>query len=516
LTSSESVVDCKGEGTNGSTDYPGIILKLAYAAGYGPTEDAEMARDMNEKGAAEKLAGEEAKKRASADVDVTIAVEKVAMEQALALGEGVQVEFIPAFPERDIVANDTENIRIAAGETIGGVKVTKDLRNIDGMVMQIREVGRVLSPLVVSKREDGSFHLLQGFRRLNAVRRIRKTEKGTPLAESLENVPVNVYSGLTPEQERNLINDQTSKSFNRSEVLQLVFDELHGGYHPLLVAERNYQLIGRVTGADDQVRAIENEPDQDKRKEKLKAWMMSIMTQGWYACFKIGNPYKNLWLQTYLYEDGYTDNPPDVLMSTPRMKKITAAMKADQTAKEWDGKAKTGPRTAKLMAEFAQADKDKRAGLTRVRDKDKKAYRKISETVELIGRYKDGEEETYASRILSLCFKDAGDPPAVMFMTNLQRCISVYREHANYLDPGLKSVLDFVFEPGGDESDRFGEWLMDNYAKTRAGKAAAAARRKQREADGEFHEDSDEAREVIAESDVATLEPAAVNVETGV
>lgn len=419
--------------------------------------------DMNEKGS-DVRAGEEKRKRT--DVDTTVAVEKLELEQSLALGADVTVEYVAEFPEADIIAKDTENIRIAAGETIGGVKVTRDLRNIDGMVLQIKDVGKVLQPLVVSRREDGTFHLLQGFRRLNAVRRIRKMEPDTPLAATLSVIPVQVYTGLTPGQERALVNDQTAKSFNRSEVLQRVYDELQGGYHPRLVGERNYQLIGRVTGSEDLVRKIENETDAAKKKEALHSWMQNIMIQGWYACWKLGNPYRDMWLKTYLFEDGYTDEPPAVMMNTGRMKKISSAVKADQTAKEWS--EKTGPRTAKLMEEFAEEDKRRRSGETRKRDKDRKTYRKISETLELIERYKEGGEDTLASRILGLCLKDAGDPQAIGFMANLERCRAIFREHADYIGTDLRNVLGMILEPTGDEADSFGEFLMDNYTNSRA------------------------------------------------
>lgn len=112
------------------------------------------------------------------------------------------------------------------------------------------------TPLVVSKREDGTLNLLQGFRRLNAVRWIRKNEPETPLAKELEKLSVNVYHRLTEEQEKAIVNDQTSKSFSSAEVLQRLFEEWDGGYHWFTSAERNYQLIARVTSSDDIVRRI--------------------------------------------------------------------------------------------------------------------------------------------------------------------------------------------------------------------------------------------------------------------
>jgi hypothetical protein len=114
----------------------------------------------------------------------------------------------------------------------------------------------VTTPLVVSKREDGTLNLLQGFRRLNAVRWIRKNEPETPLAKELEKLSVNVYHRLTEEQEKAIVNDQTSKSFSSAEVLQRLFEEWDGGYHWFTSAERNYQLIARVTSSDDIVRRI--------------------------------------------------------------------------------------------------------------------------------------------------------------------------------------------------------------------------------------------------------------------
>ena len=94
-------------------------------------------------------------------VETQAAVEALRKEETLRFGEGVKVTYDPQFPIDEIEAPDDFNVRLKAGMTVAGSKVSHDLRNIGGMAESIRALNGITTPLVLSKRARASHRLLR-------------------------------------------------------------------------------------------------------------------------------------------------------------------------------------------------------------------------------------------------------------------------------------------------------------------------------------------------------------------
>lgn len=404
-------------------------------------------------------------------IDTTAAMEARRKEEALRFGDGVTVTYDPHFPVDNIDAPDDFNYRLKAGMVVNGIKVENDRRNIGGMAESIKALGGLTTPLVISKRADGTARLCQGYRRLNGIKLLRTQDPSSPLSQQLETVPCVIYEGLTELQERQLVNDQTSKFFTASEVFQIFKEHIDGGFGWQNTALRMYQQIGAVTGSMDKVRELDGMQDETKKMEALKEWLTTTVQQFWWNAIKAGPITTNLTLQTYMWKDGQTNIRPRVVMDSGRMRALQTQIKADRKEGKWNDLEGHGPKFNAKLAEMELADKrkydkDPNAGSGNEGEK-KPSLKKLTDVQGLIEdarktRKLPEGQQGLVERLFRVVLKDGGDPPALRAIHNFDRCKVVYELHKDFLKPELVAVFDLIFDGAEGAEEQLGSFFREN------------------------------------------------------
>lgn len=405
-------------------------------------------------------------------VETAAAVEALRKEETLRFGEGVKISYDPHFPIDDIGAPDDFNVRLKAGMVVSGMKVTHDLRNIGGMAESIRALNGITTPLVLSKRDDGSVILCQGYRRLNGAKLIRSQEPNSPLAQRLATLPCVIYEGLTEIQERQLVNDQTSKFYTASEVFQFFREQVAGGFGWENIALRMYQQIGTVTGSLDKVREIDSIQDEKKKRDELVAWLTTTVQQFWWNAIKAGPITTDLTLQTYMWKDGHTTVRPRVVMDSGRMRTLQTEIRKDIKENKWNSAIGEGPRFLAKLKEMELADKrkyDKDVDSTGTEDVTPTVkLKKLSDVQSLIEDAKRARklpegQQGLVERVFRIVFKDGGDPAALRTVHNFDRCKAAYEIHKDFVKPDIAAVFNLIFDGGEGSEEQFSSFLIDNY-----------------------------------------------------
>jgi hypothetical protein len=380
-------------------------------------------------------------------------------ELADAFGQNVKVNFAYT-PIKLIRADDDYNMRFAAGQSVGDIKIENDTRDIPGMVSAIKLIGLIQTPLEVSKRADGTIHLLRGFRRYNAANLIRLSEPGTELATRLETLPTMVYEGLTPEQEIKLINDQTQKDFSAGEVYRFFRDQLKKGYNWEQIAAQIYTQIARVTGASNQLRKVDTEPDPVERRKILKRWLNGTANQFWACSVLAGPKISDMVLHTYLYNDGYTKTKPQLTMTGPKMVELWREVKLDREQNEWDYKENMGPRTRAKIEELIAKENPKSD------DSGDISRNKLKRAEVIKGMVTTNSEggTTLTARILMSVFENNTAAHETQIVNNFDRCRQAYMTRAKYLKPEVAELCRWVFDGGDNSEKQFDKFLVDNYS----------------------------------------------------
>jgi hypothetical protein len=413
------------------------------------------------------LSPDEVAKQTEATIQAQAAIEALRKEEALRFGDTVKIHYEPHLPIDKISAPDDFNYRLKAGQVVGGVQVKTDLRNIGGMADSIRALGGITTPLVVSKRADGEFRLCQGYRRLNGAKLIRNMEPHSPLSERLGTLPCVIYEGLTPEQERLLVNDQTSKFYTATEVFQIFAEQVDGGFGWEQIARRMYPQIGIVTKSLDKVQKIDSIQDEAQKRNELVSWLTTFVQQFWWNGIKAGPVTRNLILQTYMWQDGHTNVRPRVIMDSVRMRGLQTEIRKDIKEGHWNKEAGTGPRFEAKLKEYEEADKKKYdkpdPGAP---ETPQERLKKLSDVKGLIDDARKARKapDGLVERIFKIVLKDGGDPAALRMAHNFDRCASVYKLHKDFVKPELAAVFNLIFDGGEGAEEQFGAFLTDNYA----------------------------------------------------
>lgn len=406
-----------------------------------------------------------------ADFNLSRQMEVLEKENEQRYGGKVHARFDPEFPLDNIHAPDNENFRYAKGQTVGGFVLEDDRRNISGMADEIRQLRGINTPLVVVERADGTFWLKQGFRRYNAAKLIRQTDSGSPLANKLANVPVLIYSGMTEEQEKTLVNDQKSKKFSKAEVFGMFLREIRGGYHWANAAYKMYRQIGDVMDSAEMVRKMDDITDDTKRQEEVKAWLNSSVYQGWYAAIRSSPLLTELWMQTYLFQDGFKGvKRPRVLMTSLRQRALTSEILKDQTAGEFDSVKGTGPRLEKKLDEFSVEDSKKyNENGERIKPTPDPAAQKLKTLKDVQDLIKAEEDKnngqpTLLSRVYRVTLKNGGDPEACSLIRNFDACRAVLAQHREFLKPSVAALCNMLLNGNDGSAEEFAKELANNYA----------------------------------------------------
>lgn len=172
------------------------------------------------------------------------------------------------------------NIRHDEGVEVFGVKPKRGTYDIPSMVRAILAVGRVIRPIVVNWRNPvktkkefeaagyvPDYGVVEGNRRLRAVR-IILADPSIPLEMKksiTDNWRVDVYSGLTKDQEMMLVNDQDSKEFLRSEVVKDIFRKRLVGLTYRQMVPMMWEQIAKLTKNTKKIADIRQMPDGETK-----------------------------------------------------------------------------------------------------------------------------------------------------------------------------------------------------------------------------------------------------------
>lgn len=408
---------------------------------------------------------------AAAEV-VTNNIEALKKEDTLRFGPNVKTRSVQSYPIDKIIAPDGFNIRTAKGQVIAGIRVVKDTRNIPGMADSIRQLDGITDPLTLSEQEDGTTILLQGYRRFNGAKLVISESPGTPLAEKLQGLPVTIYSGLTQAQERQLVNDQRSKSFSALEVYRWYCEQLDGGFDWMNVLRRCYHEIGNVTGSADIVRKIDGIEDSKERDKELRKWATSYVFQWWVNSWKARPLLRTMTEHTYLWKEKLTPVRPRVVLTSMRMRELWKAADADMKAQNFNRLTGEGPLLMDKIAFFEKEDAGQYINPAendetgeRKNKKDESGlptFRPMKEVVAFLNAASPvPESPTLVGEIIGITFKDGGAPSAVQEITNYERCKDVFTKHQANVEPKLRAGLNLLFIGGEGSAEQFEAFLKD-------------------------------------------------------
>lgn len=220
----------------------------------------------------------------------------------------------------DKLVENPNNPRFHKGQSILGINV-RDTTNTDTMCMVIRENNGVPNRLVVEELENGTFNVLCGNRRLIASRKL-VADPTTPqeLVKTLETLPCDVYKDLTDKQRNDLVNDQRSQKFMRSEIVAYIFRLQKAGWSFPEIAMHVYTQMGVYASSGARKLAeIEACKDDTERKQIITRWLKGTLDTIILNCGKLGQRVQKALLLTEMQNDGISpvigvdDNGKDIL-----------------------------------------------------------------------------------------------------------------------------------------------------------------------------------------------------------
>lgn len=238
----------------------------------------------------------------------------------------------------DLKPDSALNIRFRTGSSVFGVAVEKDTYDLPSMKMDIVNGGGIQEPILVSVRADGTKVPLRGNRRTFAGQELA-TDDTTPaeLRKHLtESTPMVLLSGLTPEQEEELIQDQTQKEFLRSEVVRHIFNLRKQGMGFELIANRLWPTLGKWTGNYQKLAEVREITDPALKREKLKSWLRGTLDCYLLWAFGLGQWMQKQVMLSEMLLDGILPKNAEqpYFKTTKNSQKRVAALKK---AKDADG-----------------------------------------------------------------------------------------------------------------------------------------------------------------------------------
>lgn len=179
----------------------------------------------------------------------------------------------------DLTVDPTLNIRFRAGSEIFGVTVERDTYDIPGMKAGIVDGNGIREPIWVSVRKDNTKIVIRGNRRtITGQELVNDPTTPDALKKILtEQTPMLLFHGLTVEQERELVNDQTQKPFLRSEVVRNIFELRRNKWTFERIALLHWETLGKFSGNAKKVAEIRDLTDPTAKREKIKTWLRGTL-----------------------------------------------------------------------------------------------------------------------------------------------------------------------------------------------------------------------------------------------
>lgn len=243
----------------------------------------------------------------------------------------------------DLKPDPLLNIRHRVGTVVHGVTVTKDTYDIPQMKLDIVEMVGIQEPILVSVRKTGEMVPLRGNRRTYAGQELLSDITiSAELREALtKKTPMILLHGLTGTQERELIQDQSQKSFMHSEAVKHIF-ALRGEKKTFEeIAVRNWELLGKLRGNAKKVAEIRDIQDPNVKREKIKTWLRGTLDCYLIWGYDLGEFVRKCIIQSEMRLDGLigeNDEKPYFITTKKSQERIAALKKAREAdGTKWNG-----------------------------------------------------------------------------------------------------------------------------------------------------------------------------------
>jgi hypothetical protein len=243
----------------------------------------------------------------------------------------------------DLTVDPLLNVRFRAGSEVFGVKLERDTYDLPGMKQQIVDGNGVREPVTVSVRKDGSKVVIRGNRRtLAGTELVNDPSCPAELKKQLtEHFPMLLLHGLTPEQEREMINDQTQKQFLRSEVIRYIFSLRKQNWTFDRIALLLWETLGRFSGNAKKVAEIREINDPTLKREKIRLWLRGTLDNYILWGYDLGPIVQKAILLSEMQVDGVlpeTSEKPYFIATKNSQKRIAALKKAKEAdGSKWNG-----------------------------------------------------------------------------------------------------------------------------------------------------------------------------------
>jgi hypothetical protein len=233
------------------------------------------------------------------------------------------------------------NVRMRKGSEVYGVKIQNDGYDLDTMIAQVLERGKILEAIHVSLRKDGTYVVLRGNRRTLAGQSLLSNpDLADDIRKELNATRVLVFKELTAEEEREKIMDQNSKSFSRSEMIRYAWSLRQQGQSFERIAVDNFEMWGqfgrnaRTLAKLADIRAIPA-GDIDTRRKAIKTWLRGTVDEYVIPAFDLGPVVQKACMLSEMELDGLlkgTDDKPYFYTTRDpqsRLKKLGQAREKD-------------------------------------------------------------------------------------------------------------------------------------------------------------------------------------------
>lgn len=263
----------------------------------------------------------------------------------------------------DLKTDEHLNIRFRMGQELFGVKVSRDTYDLPSMRIQLVDGGGIQEPIWVSVRSNKDHIVIRGNRRTLAGQELLADGTiSTELRAALtERTPMILLTGLTLEQERELVNDQTQKEFLRSEVVRNVFELRRNKWDFARIATMHWERLGKFTENSQKVREIRAIEDVGVQRAAIQKWLRGSLDNYLIWGYDLGTLVQKCILLSVMDADGLlgkNDERPyfnSEKNSQKRIAALRAAKKADGT--KFNGQILVeGSEFKKVMDQFHAED----------------------------------------------------------------------------------------------------------------------------------------------------------------
>lgn len=258
------------------------------------------------------------------------------------------------------------NIRHRAGSEVYGVKVEKDTYDLPGMKAGVVEMVGIQEPILVSVRKVGDAEEmvpLRGNRRTYAGQELLADSTiSAELRHALtQKTPMILLYGLTREQERELIQDQTQKPFLRSEVIKHIFALRQNKWTFDRIAMAMWETLGRFSGNHKKLAEVRDIQDPAAKAAKVKTWLRGTLDNYIIWGYDLGEFVRKCILLSEMKLDGSlpdTAEKPYFLTTKDGQKRIAELKKAKEAdGTKWNGVIPVeGSEFKKCLDKFHAAD----------------------------------------------------------------------------------------------------------------------------------------------------------------